>query len=103
MKKVLLQITGEEIDEARIQNEITINCSNEEELYSICESLCKIIEENKTFRDAFHATIVPRIAKKIVSSMEDIEGLKEMEGQFPDFDEIVKNAKVNPNKNIKEN
>lgn len=96
MKKIVFQITAEEMDDEHIQNELKINCSSEEELYSVCESLCKVIEENKTFRDAFHATIVPRIAKKIVSSMEDIEGLKEMEGQFPDFDEIVKNAKINP-------
>lgn len=99
MKKIVFQITAEDIDGDHIQNELKINCSSEEELVSVCDSICNALESNDTFRHYFHLSILPRLLKK---SKEIVE-LEEMEESMPDFDEIVKNAKINPNKNIKEN
>ena len=99
MKKIVFQITAEEMDDEHIQNELKINCSSEEELVSVCDSICNALENNDTFRYYFHMTILPRLLKK---SKEIVE-LEEMEENMPDFEEIVRNAKVDPNKNIKEN
>lgn len=96
MKKILFQITGEEIDESHIQNELKISCSTQDELDSVCESICKAFEENQTFREAFHAILLPRLIQRTLMEIRERKELYEIEDELPDFDEIVKNAKINP-------
>lgn len=94
MKKTLLKIA---IDNNGIDTYIC--CDDIEELSQLCVSLILAMERNEKLANAFMAALKIRLQypdNEIVKAY--FEGI-----DLPDFDEILKKAKIDPNQNIKEN
>lgn len=92
-EKVLLKISS--VDGLGVREQSC--CSDFHDLINICMGIVQFVKDNP-----MSLVIIKDIIDKLASgeaSFEVVSG----ENEFPDFNEILKNAKVNPNNNIKEN
>lgn len=96
MKRTLLQIT---LDEESGEIETILDCTSDMEVFNVCKNLSDLCEKNhffsKSLCDARLVSLMEHIAK-------DISDVK-VDSAFPDFNEVLRKAKVDPNNHIKEN
>ena len=91
MKRTLLQITLEE--ESENVNTV-IDCDSPSDIIAICDAISELCNRNVFFAETLSKVRFLSIMKKIKSAADS---------SFPDFNEILKKAKIDPNNHIKEN
>lgn len=92
-EKVLLKISS--VDGLGVREQSC--CSGLHDLFDTCAGIIQFVKDNP-----ISLVIIKDIIDKLASGEASFEVVSD-EDEFPDFNEILKNAKVNPNNNIKEN
>ena len=92
-EKVLLKIS--KIDDLGAREEVHYDGPNE--LMAICMGIIQFMRE-----EPISILVIKGLLEKSASGNDSFEVMRDNE-EIPDFNEILKNAKVNPNNNIKEN
>ena len=92
-EKVLLKIS--KIDDLGAREEV--HYENQKEFISICIGIMQFMKE-----EPISILVIKDLLEKAASGNDSFEVMSNNE-ELPDFNEILRNAKVNPNNNIKEN
>lgn len=94
MKRTIFKMV---IDDESEFAETQVSFKEEDDMFTFCKVLSEIMAKHKEMRHVLAGFVLKSMLE------EDSEDKGVSESEMPDFAEVLKNAKVNPNNHIKEN